>query len=193
MFKKAFFPALKAFAFFSVVCGIVFTLVVTGIAQVVFPYQANGSIIETEGGQYSELIGQSYTDPAHLWGRWTSYTTVEVDGETLVWGAGSNLSPASEDFEALVAERVEYVKASNPDAEGEVPVDLVTRSGSGLDPEISVAAAEYQLPRLVEATGKSEEEIRAIFDRFTTHKFLGLFGEETVNVLQVNLALDGEL
>ena len=195
MFKKAFVPALKAFVFFSVLCGIVFTLVVTGIAQIVFPYQANGSIITAnDGTQYSELIGQSYTDPAHLWGRWNSYSTVELDnGETQVWGAGSNASPATEQYADTIAERVAYIQEANPDAKGAVPNDLVTQSGSGLDPEISAAAAEYQVPRVAQASGKSEDEVRSIIEKCTNHKFLGIFGEETVNVLKVNLMLDGKL
>lgn len=193
MFKKAIAPALKVFAFFTVVCGLVYTLVVTGVAQLVFPHQANGSVIDTDEGHYSELIGQSYSDPAHLWGRPVSYSTVEVDGETLAYAAGSNLSPASEEYAQIVDERVERLVAANPDAQGPVPVDLVTESGSGLDPHISVAAAEWQVPRLAQATGRSEDEVRAIIEQCTTHKLLGLFGEDVVNVLDVNLMLDGQL
>lgn len=191
--SKTIGKALAVFCFFTVVCGLVYTLVVTGIAQLVFPSQANGSVYTTDKGQYSALIGQSYSDDGHLWGRQMSYTTVEVDGKTLAYGAPSNISPASPDYQKSVDELVKSLKESNPDAEGPVPVDLVTGSGSGLDPDISVEAALWQVPRIAEATGKSEDEVKDIISKYTNHKFLGVFGEDTVNVLKVNLALDGQL
>lgn len=193
MTRKVFVRSLAVFAFFTVACGIVYTLVVTGAAQALFPYQANGSVFETEEGRYSELIGQSFSDPEHLWGRPASVTLVEVDGRKLAYGAATNNSPASEDYAARVAERVQRLREANPDAEGAVPVDLVTESGSGLDPHISVAAAEWQVPRIAEARGVAEDEVRAAIGRHTTHRLLGIFGEEVVNVLEVNLDLDGEL
>lgn len=193
MLKKTFAPALKVFAFMTVLCGIVYTLVVTGVAQLAFPFQANGSMIDTGSGEYSELIGQSYSDPGHLWGRPVSYSTVDVNGETLAYAAPSNLSPASSEYADQTAERVDALKAANPDAVGEVPVDLVTESGSGLDPEISVYAARWQVPRIAKATGKTEAEVSQIIERCTNHKLLGIFGEETVNVMKVNLMLDGQL
>lgn len=191
--SKTIGKALAVFCFFTVVCGLVYTLVVTGIGQLVFPFQANGSVYKTDKGQYSLRIGQSYSDDGHLWGRQMSYTTVEVDGKTLAYGGPSNTSPASEDYAKSVDELTKSLKESNPDAEGPVPVDLVTGSGSGLDPDISVDAAMWQVPRIAKATGKSEDEVKSIIDKYTSHKFLGVFGEDTVNVLQVNLALDGQL
>lgn len=193
MFKKAFVKSLAVFAFFTVACGLIYTLVVTGIGQLAFPYQANGSMYETEGGRYSELIGQPFSEPGHLWGRPVSPTIVEVDGETLLYAGASNSSPASEGYAATVQERVDALREANPDAEGAVPVDLVTESGSGLDPAISVEAAEWQVPRIAKARGISEDQVLEAIERHTTHKLLGVFGEETVNVLQVNLDLDGEL
>ena len=193
MTRKVLVRALAVFAFFTVACGVIYTLVVTGVAQVAFPYQANGSVFETEEGRYSELVGQSFSAPEHLWGRPVSVTLVEIDGRKLAYGAPTNDSPASDAYAEKVDERVRALGEANPDAEGAVPVDLVTESGSGLDPHISVAAAEWQVPRVAKARGISEDEVRAAIGRHTTHRLLGIFGEEVVNVLEVNLDLDGEL
>ena len=196
MFKGVASRALSVFALFTVVCGLCYTLVVTGIAQVAFPYQANGSLIKVDDKIVgSELIGQNFEDEDHMWGRIQNVTIVEgKDGELMAYGAPSNLSPASEEYRQLVDARVEKIRASNPDAGMDaVPVDLVTCSGSGLDPEISPDAAEYQVPRLAKATGKSEDEVREIIAKCTKGRFLGVFGEPTVNVLKVNLMLDGAL
>lgn len=196
MFKGVASRALGVFALFTVVCGLGYTLVVTGIVQVAFPYQANGSLITVDGKVVgSELIGQNFDDEAHMWGRIQNVSIVEgEDGELMAYGAPSNLSPASEKYRQLVDARVKKIRAANPDADMDaVPVDLVTCSGSGLDPEISPDAAEYQVPRLAKATGKSEDEVREIIAQCTKGRFLGVFGEPTVNVLKVNLMLDGAL
>lgn len=196
MFKGVASRALGVFALFTVVCGLGYTLVVTGIAQVAFPYQANGSLITVDGKVVgSELIGQNFEDEDHMWGRIQNVSIVEgEDGELMAYGAPSNLSPASEEYRQLVDARVKKIRAANPDADMDaVPVDLVTCSGSGLDPEISPDAAEYQVPRLAKATGKSEDEVREIIAQCTKGRFLGVFGEPTVNVLKVNLMLDGAL
>ena len=196
MFKGVASRALGVFALFTVVCGLGYTLVVTGIAQVAFPYQANGSLLKVDDKIVgSELIGQSFEDEDHMWGRIQNVTVVEgEDGGLMAYGAPSNLSPASEEYRQLVDERVEKIRAANPDADMDaVPVDLVTCSGSGLDPEISPDAAEYQVPRLAKTTGKSEDEVRDIIAQCTKGRFLGVFGEPAVNVLKVNLMLDGVL
>lgn len=196
MFKGIASRALGVFALFTIVCGLGYTLVVTGIAQVTFPYQANGSLITVDGKVVgSELIGQNFDDEAHMWGRIQNVSIVEgEDGELMAYGAPSNLSPASEEFRQLIDARVKKIRAANPDADMDaVPVDLVTCSGSGLDPEISPDAAEYQVPRLAKATGKSEDEVRDIIAACAKGRFLGVFGEPTVNVLKVNLMLDGAL
>ena len=196
MFKGVASRALGVFALFTVVCGLGYTLVVTGIAQVAFPYQANGSLIKVDDKIVgSELIGQNFEDEDHMWGRIQNVSVVEDEnGELMAYGAPSNLSPASEEYQELVDARVEKIRAANPDADMDaVPVDLVTCSGSGLDPEISPDAAEYQVPRLAKATGKSEDEVREIIAHCTKGRFLGVFGEPTVNVLKVNLMLDGVL
>lgn len=196
MFKGIASRALGVFALFTIVCGLGYTLVVTGIAQLAFPYQANGSLIMVDDKVVgSELIGQNFDDEAHMWGRIQNVSIVEgEDGELMAYGAPSNLSPASEEYRQLVDARVKKIRAANPDADMDaVPVDLVTCSGSGLDPEISPDAAEYQVPRLAKATGKSEDEVRDIIAACAKGRFLGVFGEPTVNVLKVNLMLDGAL
>lgn len=196
MFKGIASRALGVFALFTVVCGLGYTLVVTGIAQVAFPYQANGSLIKVDDKIVgSELIGQNFEDEDHMWGRIQNVSIVEgEDGELMAYGAPSNLSPASEEYRQLIDARAKKIRAANPDADMDaVPVDLVTCSGSGLDPEVSPDAAEYQVPRLAKATGKSEDEVRDIIVACTKGRFLGVFGEPTVNVLKVNLMLDGAL
>lgn len=190
--------ALGLILIFTVLCGGIYTLVVTGVAQLFFADKANGSIIEVDGKKYgSELLAQQYTDDAHLWGRVMSLdfsTFTKEDGTPAVYAWASNASPADESYKELIAERVEKIRASNPDkGSAAIPADLVTISGSGFDPHISVAAAEYQIPRIVKASGKSEQEVKSIISKYTTGRTWGFMGEPVVNVLQVNLALDGIL
>lgn len=180
----------------TILCGLVYTVAVTGIGQLLFPKQANGSIIEADGKTYgSALLGQPFTDEGHLWGRIMNVDTTtftDENGNPVLYAWASNLSPASEEYDALVSQRVDALRKANPDmAEAAIPVDLVTGSGSGLDPEISPAAAAYQVSRIAQARGMTEAEVQAVIDRYTTGRFLGIFGEARVNVLRVNLALDG--
>lgn len=196
--KSVFPKALMIFLLFTVICGVVYTGVVTGVAQLIFPDKANGSLIEVDGKKYGcELLGQQYTDEEHMWGRIMNVdisTYKDENGKTLMYAAPSNLSPASDEFEDLVAERVKMIREANPNMnETSIPVDLVTCSGSGLDPHISPAAAEYQVARVAKANDMTEDEVRAIIKQCTDGRFLGIFGEETVNVLKVNLMLDGIL
>ncbi|WP_105203158.1 potassium-transporting ATPase subunit KdpC [Neobittarella massiliensis] len=182
----------------SLLCGLIYTLAVTGIGQLFFPHQAGGSIIEIDGKTYgSELLGQQFSDDGHLWGRVMHVdvsTFTDENGQPVLYAWASNLSPASDEYEQLIAQRVEKLRAADPQADPDnIPVDLVTCSGSGLDPEISPKAAAYQVPRIAAARGVSESEVQAVIDRYTTGRFLGVFGEERVNVLKVNLALDGIL
>lgn len=187
--------AAMMFLIFTIICGIVYTGVVTGIAQALFPGKANGSIIEVDGKKYgSALLGQQYKDEGHMWGRIMNVdvsTYQDKNGKTLMYASPSNLSPASQEYEALVQERIQMLREANPDMdEAAIPVDLVTCSGSGLDPHISPAAAEYQVARIAKANDMSKEAVREIIDQCTDGKFLGIFGEEAVNVLKVNLMLD---
>ncbi len=186
------------FVIFTILCGVIYTGIVTVIAQVIFPNKANGSLIEIDGKKYgSELLGQQYTDDSYMWGRIMNIdvsTYKDKNGKTLMYAAPSNLSPASEKYKELLKERVDKLRASNPDMdEQKIPVDLVTCSGSGLDPHISPAAAEFQVSRIADVRGISENEVKNIIDKCTTGRFLGIFGEKTVNVLKVNLMLDGIL
>lgn len=197
MFKKVFGKTALLFFIMMIICGLIYTLAVTAISQIFFSDKANGSILEINGVKYgSTLLGQQYTDETHLWGRimLTDESIVNDNGEIVQYAWTSNKSPAGEEFEAAIAERVQMIKEANPEAAMEaIPVELVTSSGSGLDPHISPAAAEYQVPRIAAAAGKSQDEVREVIHRYTEGRFLGILGEETVNVLKVNLALDGIL
>lgn len=190
--------AFMIFLIFTIICGVVYTGVVTVVAQLIFPDKANGSLIEVDGKKYGcELLGQQYNDEKHMWGRVMNIdvtTYKDKNGKILMYATPSNLSPASEEFEDLVAERVNMLRKANPHMdETAIPVDLVTCSGSGLDPHISPAAAEYQVARIAEANDMTEDEVNTIIKQCTDGRFLGVFGEETVNVLKVNLMLDGIL
>lgn len=196
--KRTAFHALGVVVVMTILCGFVYTLVCTGINQLLFPHQANGSVIEIDGKTYgSELLAQQFTQPEHLWGRpmsldLTSFT--DEEGNPVMYAWATNKSPAGEDEEAMVQERIDALLEADPSMAGKpIPVDLVTVSGSGLDPEISPEAAAYQVHRIAEARGISEEEVQAVIDKYTTGRFLGIFGEPRVNVLKVNLALDGIL
>lgn len=196
--KEVFPRALVIFVIMMLLCGFVYTMAVTGIGRALFRDKANGSVIEINGVKYgSTLLGQQYTDQKHMWGRimlTDTGTFMDDEGNPVMYAWASNKTPAGEELEQAVAERVAMIKEANPAAEvTSIPVDLVTCSGSGLDPHISPAAAEYQVPRLAKENNMTEEEVRAIIDKYTTGRFLGIFGEKTVNVLQVNLALDGIL
>ena len=182
----------------TLLCGVVYPLAVTGISQLFFPKQANGSIIEVNGKKYgSELLAQQFTGNQYMWGRVMKLdvsTFKDKDGKTLMYAAPSNLSPASDEYKKLIAERVAKIKAANPGEENTpIPEDLVTCSGSGLDPDISHAAAEYQVSRIAKNKNMTENEVQSIIDKCSNHRLLGVFGEETVNVLKVNLMLDGIL
>ena len=182
-----------------VITSLVYPAVITAAARAVFPDQATGSIIVgNDGKRYgSELLAQEFTGENYMWGRIMNVDTatfIGEDGEPLLYSWASNKSPAGEELEALVAERVQRLRAANPEQGDEpIPVDLVTCSGSGLDPDISPAAAEYQVQRIADARGIRPEDVQAVVDRYTTGRTFGLFGEPRVNVLKVNLALDGKL
>lgn len=191
----------KALAFvlvLTLLCGVIYPLVTTGLAQALFPRQANGDLIIVDGVNYgSEHIGQQFKQMNHLWGRPMSIDTesfVDADGDPLAYGWASNKSPASDEQEEVYAERVAAIRAAHPEMGGApVPVELITESGSGLDPEISPEAAEYQVKRIAANTDWTEDEVREIIKRYTTGRLFGIFGEPRVNVLKVNLALDGIL
>ena len=181
-------PALVSLILFTVITGIAYPLLVTGIAQVAFPHQANGSLVIKDGGIVgSALIGQSFDDPRYFWGRPSATAPFAYNAGASV---GSNLGPTNPALIAAVQRRVNALRAADPGNTAPVPVDLVTASGSGLDPHISPAAALYQLPRVARARNVPPEAIRDLVDRHTEGRIFGLLGEPRVNVLALNLALD---
>ena len=186
-------PALVSFIALSVITGLAYPFVITGISKVIFPRQAGGSIIVKDGKVIgSEWIGQSFTAPKDFWGRPSA--TVDADSKPLPYNAansgGSNLAPSNPDLHKAVTERIAALRAADPDATGPVPVDLVTASGSGLDPHISPASAAYQVRRVAKARGLGEAAVRDLVAAHTEAPQLSLLGEARVNVLKLNLALD---
>jgi K+-transporting ATPase ATPase C chain len=181
-------PALTLFAILSLLTGLVYPLLVTGVAQVAFPYQTNGSLILRDGTPVgSGLIGQSFTDSKHFWGR-PSATGPYPNNATA--SGGSNLGPLNPALKAAVEARVQALHAVDPGNRAPVPVDLVTASASGLDPHISPAAAAYQVARVARARGLEPDAIRALVAAHTEPRQLRILGEPRVNVLRLNLALD---
>lgn len=174
---------------FTVLTGVIYPLVVTGIAQIVFPWRANGSVIQDQGRKSvgSELFGQPFNDPKYFWGRPSATSPTPYNGAS---STGSNLGPTNPVLIDSVRARVATLKALDPQNAMPVPVDLVTASGSGLDPDISVAAAMYQVSRVARLRGLSESEVRELVTRFERPRVLGVLGEPGVNVLTLNLALE---
>jgi K+-transporting ATPase ATPase C chain len=191
-------PALAALALLTLITGLAYPLLVTGLAQTLFPFQANGSILRDAQGQPlgSALIGQPFDRPEYFWGRLSAtgpapYTA--FNAQSGAGSSGSNYGPLNPALERLARARIDALRKADPANTLPVPVDLISASASGLDPQISPAAAEYQVPRVARARGLSEEQVRALGARFTEGRQLGLLGEPRVSVLQLNLALDGRL
>lgn len=188
MFREVIRPALSVFVVLSVITGLLYPLVVTGVAQVVFPNRANGSLIYREGKAVgSALIGQPFDDPKYFWGRPSATSPVPYNAAA---SSGSNLATTNPRLVEAVRARVAVLRAADPGNEAPVPVDLVTASGSGLDPHISPAAAEYQVRRVARARGLAEEVVRQLVARHTEDRTWGLLGEPRVNIVQLNLDLD---
>jgi potassium-transporting ATPase KdpC subunit len=182
-------PALVVLLIFTLLTGLVYPLTVTGLAQLVFPIQANGSLIVQNGQTVgSTLIGQQFNDPKYFWGRLSATSPYPYNSAA---SSGSNLGPTNPALIDEVKARIAALKAADPTNTQPIPVDLVTSSGSGLDPDISIAAALYQLPRVARLRGLSESTVRALLDQYTQGRQFGILGEPRVNVLDLNLALDG--
>jgi len=188
-------PALTTFILLTIITGVIYPLVVSGIAQVVFPSQANGSLITAEDGRAigSELIGQQFDDPKYFWGRLSATGTFPYNAfnaENLTASSGSNYGPLNPALLEMVQARVDALKAADPENTLPIPVDLVTASASGLDPHISVAAALYQVPRVASARRLDEADVKSLVEKYTEGRQFGILGEPRVNVLLLNLALD---
>lgn len=182
-------PAIVLFLILTALTGVVYPLVITGVAQGVFPSQAGGNIVLRDGHPVgSTLIGQSFSDPKHFWGRPSATAPQPYNG---LASGGSNLGPLNPTLTDGIKSRIEALRAADPTNKAPVPVDLVTASGSGLDPDISLAAAYYQVPRVARARGLRPEVLRALISAHARGRWLGILGEPRVNVLELNLALEG--
>ncbi|TPG11270.1 potassium-transporting ATPase subunit KdpC [Rhodanobacter glycinis] len=172
----------------TVITGVLYPLAATGLTQLIFPRQANGSLIVKDGKPVgSALIGQSFTDPKYFWGRPSATSPNAYNASA---SSGSNQGPTNPALTDAVKQRIAALRAADPGNTAPVPVDLVTASGSGLDPEISPAAAQYQVARVARARGLSTSQVQALVNEYTSGRQLGMLGEPRVNVLQLNLALD---
>jgi len=186
--KTLFRPALTLFVLLSAVTGIVYPVAVTGIAKVLFPDAAEGSLIVENGKPVgSRLIGQNFADPRHFWGRPSATGPMPYNASA---SSGSNQGPLNPVLKDAVKARIDALKASDPTQTAPIPVDLVTASGSGLDPQISPAAARWQAPRIARIRGLSEAAVSKLIEAHTEGRQFGLLGEPRVNVLTLNLALD---
>lgn len=186
LMKNQFRPALTIFALLTIITGVIYPLLVTGVSQVIFPSQSNGSLIVIDGkAAGSELIGQQFDDPKYFWGR------VSAVGYNADLSSGSNYGPMNPALLEAVQARIDALQAADPDNTLPIPVDLVTASASGLDPHFSVAAALYQVHRVASACGLSEADVMSLVEQNTEGRQFGIFGEPRVNILLLNLALDG--
>jgi K+-transporting ATPase KdpC subunit len=188
MLRSQLRPAILILILFTLITGFLYPLAVTGIAQLVFPHQANGSLIVRNGKVTgSSMIGQSFDDPKYFWGRLSATSGFPYNAAS---SSGSNLGPLNPALIAAVQARITALNVADPGNTQPIPVDLVTASGSGLDPDISIAAALYQVPRVAQARGMTESAVIALVNEYTEGRQLGFLGEPRVNVLQLNLALD---
>ncbi len=193
MFKQL-RAAVVALVILTVLTGVLYPLIVTVLAQGIFPYQANGSVMMVNGHAVgSDVIGQNFDDPRYFWGRLSAtgpvpYTAYNADKST--GSSGSNLGPLNPALVDEARARVDALHAADPDNKDLIPIDLITSSASGLDPDISPASARYQVPRIARLRGLDPAVVQKLVDQFTTGRILGFLGEPHVNVLKLNMALD---
>jgi len=182
-------PVIASLFVFTVITGIFYPLAVTGIAQLFFPVQANGSVIVKNGKSAgSSLIGQPFNNPKYFWGRLSATSPFPYNAAS---SSGSNLAQTNPDLIKQVKDRISLLHEADPQASAPVPADIATSSGSGLDPHISPAAAAYQIRRVAHARGLDEAKVRTLVMNYTEGRQLGILGEPRVNVLVLNTALDG--
>lgn len=186
--RRQLYPAVMLTVLLTILTGLIYPLAITGVAQVLFPRQANGSLI-VENGRIagSALIGQPFDDPKYFWGRLSATSPFPYNAAS---SSGSNLAPTNQALIDAVKQRVAALREADPGNTAPVPVDLVTSSGSGLDPHISVAAALYQAPRVARVRKLSVEAVQQLVRRHTQGRQFGILGEPRVNVLQLNRALE---
>jgi potassium-transporting ATPase KdpC subunit len=183
-------PALVFVALMTFLTGVLYPVAITGLAQLLFPSQANGSLVEVNGmARGSRLVGQPFSAPGYLWSRPSATGPTPYNGAA---SSGSNQGPSNPALHDAVAARIAALRAADSTLTAPVPVDLVTASASGLDPHLSLAAAEVQVPRIARARGMTPEVVQAVIAAHVEGRFLGVFGEPRLNVLLVNLALDGQ-
>ena len=188
MFLRSLRTSVISILLFTVLTGLIYPLLVTGIAQLIFPGNANGSMLTKNGKAIgSELIGQSFNSPKYFWSRLSATSPFAYNAGA---SSGSNYGPLNPALLDATAKRVRDLKDADPQNINPVPVDLVTASGSGLDPHISIAAAVYQVPRVARSRHISEQQVRSLLDQHTEGRQLGILGEPRVNILRLNLALD---
>ena len=181
-------PAVVLFLIMTAITGVIYPLVVTGIGQALFPAQAGGSLVMRDGQAIgSSLIGQPFSDPRYFWSRPSATTPQPYNG---TGSTGSNLGQLNPALTDAVKSRIDALHAADPGNKAPIPVDLVTASGSGLDPDISPAAAYYQAPRIARVRGLSLDAVRNLIAAHAKGRVLGLFGDPRVNVLELNMALD---
>jgi potassium-transporting ATPase KdpC subunit len=182
-------PAIVLLLILTLLTGVAYPLAVTGVAQLAFPSQANGSLLVRDGKAIgSTLIGQAFSDPKHFWSRPSATAPQPYNGTA---SGGSNLGPLNPALTGGIKSRIGALKAADPTNNAPIPVDLVTASGSGLDPDISLAAADYQVSRVARARNMKPEDVQALLASHAQKRWLGILGESRVNVLELNLALDG--
>lgn len=180
--------ALIFLGLFTLITGIIYPLAVTGIAQLAFPHQANGSLIESNGQAIgSELIGQPFSAPQYFWGRPSATVSFPYNAAA---SSGSNYGSSNPALRQVIQDRMAALQEVDPSNNQPIPIDLVTASASGLDPDITLAAAQYQVSRVARYRGLTEQQVQTLVNRFTQGRQLGILGEPRVNVLQLNLALD---
>jgi K+-transporting ATPase ATPase C chain len=181
-------PAIVSLLVMTAITGLLYPLVITGVAQLIFPRRANGSLILQNGKPVgSTLIGQPFDDPKYFWGRLSATSPYPYNASA---SSGSNLGPANSALVKDAQDRIQALRAADPGNNAPIPVDLVTSSGSGLDPDISLAAALYQVPRVARLRGLGQDQVRLLVQKYTENRQLIILGEVRVNVLELNLALD---